>query len=57
LDQRADAPRKLRNAPSGPADCRQELEMVNFPAPFGPIMPSVLPGETRNDTPSTAQNP
>src|SRR4051794_29129539 len=34
-----------------------QLKSVVLPAPFGPIRPTMLPGATSNDTPSSATMP
>ena len=34
-----------------------QLKRVDFPEPFGPIMPRISPSRTSNDTSSTAEIP
>jgi hypothetical protein len=55
--RRSDSPSKRMSPESGVYKRVTTLKTVVFPAPFGPISPTISPGCTSNETPSRATTP
>ena len=54
---RSDSPAKRTSPPRTRTRPMIACSVVDFPAPFGPMRPTISPGATSNDTPRTAGTP